>query len=666
MSRLCAALFAASLLVPLRTLAQPPEAKSPPSAAPAPAAPAAPAQAPALAPAPAVQGAQPAAGAPLDPATRDLVRREVERAKEEMREEMRAEVQGAQSAREFMETSAAGERPKLDFLQLNGYLRMRGDLMDNFDLRRAADPDGYYLFPRPLRDPDHRGTLTSGNMRFRIEPTLNVSEQVRVMSQIDVLDNLVLGSTPVGSFARSDSVLYPFLSSSQVPPTAGLNSDRNSLVAKRAWAEVQTPVGLLSFGRMPSSWGLGILSHAGSGIDDDLGDSVDRLQFALTPIRTPIGPLVLVPMYEIVATGVTSQDFRVASGLGQPFDLDQGDDAKAIGLKIVRTDTDEETKRKLERGDSAVAFGAWYMYKTQAYEFPQWLAAGAAPSGGATVPVAGSTSPPSTGSTNPTNNDAVGTPVKRDAYAHTLDLWTKYQTKRFRFEVELAGIYGQIGNGSLDANGAAIGPVLLRQFGGAAQAAWTLAGGKLTLGGELGMASGDTSPGFGNRPGRGCYTTSTSGTLQTTCLTPQAGDIDGVQYSPTDKVQDIRNFRFNPAYRVDLILWRDILQGVTDAFYLKPTARYEFLDGLAATLAVVYSQAIYASSTPSTDHTPLGIEVDAGLSYKSDDGFMAWLDYGLLQPLDGLGYGPGGTPAGAPQTDLSRAHAIRAGVAVKF
>jgi uncharacterized protein (TIGR04551 family) len=131
-------------------------------------------------------------------------------------------------------------------------------------------------------------------------------------------------------------------------------------------------------------------------------------------------------------------------------------------------------------------------------------------------------------------------------------------------------------------------------------------------------------------------------------------------------VQDIRNFRFNPAYRVDQILFRDIIGGVTGAWYLKPTARYEFLDGLAADLSIIYSQAIYASSTPSTDHTPLGIEVDGGLNYKSDDGFLAWLNIGMLQPLDGLGYGAGGAPSTAPQTDLSRAWVIRSGLAVKF
>jgi uncharacterized protein (TIGR04551 family) len=647
MSRLHAALLAASMLLPAAALAQAAQATPPTREAPekSPAKPGETTQAPSGAAAPV--GTSPLApaapGSPeLDPAVREVVRREVEKAKEEMRDEMRAEIQGAQSAREFMETTAAGERPKLEFLQLNGYLRVRGDLFDNLDLHRAADPSGFFLHPRPLRDADNRGTLTSGNMRFRLEPTLNVSEQVRVLAQFDLLDNMVLGSTPQGLFARSDGVQFPFDARGQVPSSDGVNADRNSIVVKRAWGEVQTPVGLLSFGRMPSSWGLGILANAGGGIDDDHGDSVDRLQFALTPLKTPIGPIVLVPMYEIVATGVTSQDQTVARGLGQPFDRDTADDAKALGIKVVRMDTDEEVKRKLERDEGSFSYGAWYMFKQQSYEFPQWVS---------------STTVPSTGKAD--GSESVGSAVHRDAHAHTADVWWRYQTKRFRLETELTGIIGQIGDASNDpAN--PLGPVLLRQFGGAAQAAWKILDGKLTLGGEAGFASGDTSPGFGNRPGRTCSTTSGG---VTTCAATRRGDIDGAQFAPGDRVLDVRNFRFNPAYRVDLILWREILQGVTDAFYLKPSARYEIFEGLAAEAAIIYSQAMYAGSTPSTAYAPLGVEFDLGLSYKSDDGFIAFLNYGLLQPLDGLGYPPGQSVSGR---DLTRGHALRSGLAIKF
>ena len=652
MSRLIAALSAASLLVSFSARAQgdAPAAKDAPSPSTKPAAPAA---SPKLAP----------TSEELDPAVRELVRREVEKAKEDMRDEMRAELQGAQSAREFMETSAVGDRPKLDFLQLNGYLRLRSDLFDNFDLHRGPDTStpAYYLFPRPLRDADDRGTLTSDNMRLRMEPTINVSEQIRVLSQIDMLDNIVLGSTPQGVFTRSDGVQFPFDATGQAVPVAGVNSDVNSISVKRAWAEVQTPVGLLSFGRMPSSWGLGILTNAGSGIDDDLGDSVDRLQFALTPIKTPIGSLVIVPMYEILATGVTSSDLRSSYGIGQDFDRDPNDDAKQIGLKIVRVDTEEEMKRKWERGEGSVNFGAMYMYKSQQYEFPVWVNGGAPGGTGLPPTTPPSTGLPSDGSTGA--NDQVGQAVRRDASAHTVDVWWKYQSKRFRLESEFAGIFGSIGNAQgqtiAQPGPLGLGPVLLRQFGGATQAFWNLD--KFTIGGEAGFASGDPSPGFGYRTGRNC-TLQASGNVGCTPL--PKGAFDGLQFSPTDTSPDITNFRFNPAYRVDMILFREIIGGVTDAWYLKPTVRYELLEGLSAQLSVIYSQAMYANSTPSTTNKPLGLEFDLGVNYQSDDGFIAWLNYGMLQPLPGLEY-PAGTPTPLGR-DITRAHAFRAGLAVKF
>lgn len=636
MSRLLISLLAALLVFPAGARAQATQPAPKPAAQAKPATPTKAAAQPAT---PAKPGAQaPAAKgvSDLDPATRDLVRREIEKAKEEMRDELRQEIQSAQSAQEFMAVNESTERPKLEFLQLNGYLRVRGDLFDNFDLHRQPDSSQYFLFPRPLFDSNNRGTLTTGNMRFRLEPTINVSEQVRVLSQIDMLDNIVLGSTPLGTYARSDGVVFPFDARGQVPPQNGVNADRSSIVVKRAWAEVQTPFGLLSFGRMPSSWGLGILSYAGNGIDDDLGDSVDRVQFAVAPLKTPVGPLVLVPMYEMVATGVTTQDASVARGLGQPFDRDKADDCKAAGFKLVRMDTDEEMKRKFERNEASVSYGLWYMWKSQGWEFPAWVDA---PSISAT----------STGTTQDAN---VGQAVRRDAFAHTVDLWGRYQTKRLRVEGEFVAVVGEIGNAAPIASG----KVLLRQFGGVAQGAYKLMGGKLTVGGELGFASGDTNPGFGNRPGRKC-------TANFVCQPTLPGDFDGLQFGPGDRVMDIRNFRFNPGYRVDMILWREILQGVTDAWYLKPSARYEIFEGLSASLGLIYSQAMYANSTPSTDHKPLGIEVDAGLQYQSDDGFVAWLNYGMLQPLSGLEYATGAAPT---NRDISRAHAVRAGFAVKF
>ncbi len=104
---------------------------------------------------------------------------------------------------------------------------------------------------------------------------------------------------------------------------------------KRVWAEVQTPVGLLSFGRMPSEWGLGIMANAGGGIDEDFGDTVDRIQFALPPVSTPIGRLTFVPILDFDQEGALYRQPYAARGTGQPFDAESGDDGRTYGLKVA-------------------------------------------------------------------------------------------------------------------------------------------------------------------------------------------------------------------------------------------------------------------------------------------------------------------------------------------
>ena len=72
----------------------------------------------------------------IDAKTRAAIQREVEKAKEDIRNEVRAEIQGAQSAAEFLGTVAEG--PKLEFLQLDGHLRLRGQTLLNLDITGPA------------------------------------------------------------------------------------------------------------------------------------------------------------------------------------------------------------------------------------------------------------------------------------------------------------------------------------------------------------------------------------------------------------------------------------------------------------------------------------------------------------------------------------------------
>ncbi len=602
------------------------------------------------APAGAQPGAPSAAAPDVDPKTKAAIQREVEKAKEDLRNEVRAEIQGAQSAAEFM--GAVAEGPKLEFFTLDGYFRFRGQMMVNLDITGVQDASGAYLFPVQLQNPGGHNTLDTANMRLRLEPTLNVSEHVRVRAQIDVLDNYVLGSN-TSSLSAGAGNLYPvpFYGSNAVLVPGDPRVDRPAITPKAVWAEIQTPVGLLSFGRMPSQWGLGIMTNAGTGIDADYGDVKDRIQFALPPVATPIGRLTFVPILDFDSEGVLYGDTRFGAGTGQPFDAYQGDDGRTYGLKIARVDTDDEIRRKQERNEGSWNFGLYYNYRQQRWYYPQWDANGY---GGTYEP----------GGTDPGTYGDSPTAVHRSAYANVASLWFRYLGPRLRVETEIAGVYGHVGNPSSDAT-VSLSEVLLRQLGGSILVDYKLMPNKLAIGGELGAASGDSSPGFGNVPSRvnGPNTSDPGGP------TPY-GSVEGAQWRQgVDNT--IRNFQFNPAYRVDLILWRNILGAVTDAMYVKQTLRWDILPGLRLDEGLIYSRAMYAQSTPSAKVDPndvtkylagsgdanLGLELDTSLSYTSGDGFAGWVSYGILQPFGGLSYN---------DAKMSRPQYLEVGLGAKF
>jgi uncharacterized protein (TIGR04551 family) len=573
----------------------------------------------------------------LDPKTKAAIDRAVEHAKEDIRNEVRQELQGAQAAAEFM--GAVAEGPKLQFLELAGYFRVRAQLLDRLDLGVGRDRSGRYLFPVPFDQPDGtagRSTMTTANMRLRLEPTLNVSERVRVRAQIDVLDNHVLGSS-TSSLYDDPGAPYPatFYGSSRVVGNpADPRLDAPYVSPKRVWAEVQTPVGLLSFGRMPSEWGLGIMANAGAGIDEDFGDTVDRIQFALPSVATPTGRVVLVPFVDFDSSGVLYRQPYAAPGTGQPFNAESGDDGRTYGFKLARFDTPEEVRRKVDRGGSSVNFGAYYNYRTQHVFYPEWNTAGFDAS------YANTTGPVST--------------VRRSAYAHVLDLWFRWLSPRWRVEAEVAGVYGAVGDPRSDPSQPGPTAIELRQWGGALVVDYKVAPNKVLLGGEIGAASGDDAPGFGNVPSYG----------------PQPyGSKEGAQWCMPSATtacapdRSIRNFRFNPAYRVDLVLFHQILGQVTDAMYLKSRVRWDILPGLGLDAALMYAFALETRSTPSVrpdgsgGSSSLGVELDSQLTYTAGDGFMLWGQAGVLWPLGGLEV-EGRNP--------SRGWVLASGLAVKF
>jgi len=614
MPRLPAVAFAALLVLPCAALAQ--DAKAAPAAPPA------------------TTDTKPAQSPELDPKVQAAIQRAVDKAKEEVRNEVRAELQGAQSAAEFM--GNVKEAPKLQLLELDGYYRARGQILDRLYLRSEPDAAGFAYFPRAPNGP----WLSSANMRLRLEPTINASETVRVRAQFDVLDNYVFGSNASKLNDGTGSPYpIPFYGSSRVYYANDPTADRPLIIPKRVWAEVQTPVGLLTFGRQPSAWGLGILANAGSALDSDFGDSVDRMQFAFAPVGTPLGDIVIVPILDWDLAGRLQPDPHFGQGLGQPFGADQTDKGMTMALKIARLDTEDDLRRKLERNEVSNNFGLYYNYRAQTNVYPAWLELGYA---GYNTPNGYSTDPNSLSFS------------QRGAWAHIASLWYRWLSNKWRVETELVGVYGRIGNANIVNNGV-LDPTVdtsklaqsidINQWGLVVQAEYKKSS-ALSLGFELGMASGDSAPGFGNVPDRGCAT-------NVGCTLPPYGSMEGPQWGRAGD-HSINNYRFNPAYTPDLILYRRILGQVTDSWYLRPSIRWDIIPGVTLDGAAIYSQAMFSQSTPSSSsidptdpnsgisskgNSPLGLELDGKLTVGPGNGFKAWGDIGMLKPLAGFGDG---------------------------
>jgi uncharacterized protein (TIGR04551 family) len=477
-------------------------------------------------------------------------------------------------------------------------------------------------------------------MRFRLNPELHISDNLRVLSQIDLLDNVLLGSTPQGyaitpdagggyaSVKRSGYNPMGAFDMSQEPPTAGVNGIRNSIAVKRAWAEYSTPVGELRFGRMPSHWGLGILMNSGDGFDDDYQTNIDRIMFV-----TGIKPLdlYLAGAWDFINEGANSD--LLGTPRAQGYDLAQLDDVDQYMLSIVRRQNAALVEQALAKGQLVANGGAYALYRQQLLAND---VAGSAQTG-AWVP---STS---------LNNLAVaantGTNyVRRRAHLWYPDLWLQLRYKKFRFEAEGVAILGSLENTQNNGSNAEAAPDRwkIRQYGVATETEFRAVEDKLKMMFMFGWASGDPNAdptGGGASQG------------QAGALVPFNQNVDGAQ--PSLGSDTLSTFRFHPNYKIDLILNRNILTRVQGIYYFRPSLEYDFMRNplgqrLGGGFAAIWSRASQFVQTPGHKRD-LGIELNGKLYFQSKDGslndqlgvmggFYTQLEYGVLFPLGGLGY----------------------------
>ena len=519
--------------------------------------------------------------------------------------------------------------------------------------RRSAAPAGRRCRLRQLATPNstcNDKTESGANLRFRLNPEIHISDNLRIMSQIDLLDNLVLGSTP-DSYAMQ-------------PATTATRRRRTT--NPTGYQPVQYNGGYAPVNYAPSRF-QSTTQGAAHGRRQRL-DELDQREARVGRVHDARRPAPLRPHARAVGPRHGRQRGRRHRQRlpvdGRPdhvhhrHQVDRPLLRRRVGLPVDGPDEREPVRRlrrpalqhvqplqrqrvgRLHRppheprapapASCRAATSCSTAASTRVYR-SQYLDLAAGRARRERSPTA----------TRPTNNGL----EPRQAWAIIPDAWVQALWRKFRFEAEAVTIQGQIGYLS----GAQHErqqpghdpPVRPRDADrvprGRRQARPAV---RLRLGERRRVRQQRAAPArcSRRRPGSRASTRTTA--------RPSA----------------ISTFRFHPDYRIDLIFWRNIMSRVEGAYYFRPSVDYDFLrhpDGekFGGGAAVIWSRASEFEQTPGHNRD-LGVELDAQLYYQSKDGslnddptkiggFYTMLQYGVFFPLGGLDYLPGAVTAPA-------------------
>ncbi len=476
-------------------------------------------------------------------------------------------------------------------LVLHGQLRLRSQLGYGLDLERGPSPtSGAPLYGAGLQ--------LGHDARLRLTPSLFLGDDVRVFADVDVIAaSLGPAATGVPWAAKSDAA--------QAAAAALLD-------VRALGVDWLLPIGVLSFGRMPAHFGLGIGANDGADLDDDGGDRADRLAF----VAPFLGALVAAAVD--VGPGITTSDFGPTTRA-----LSVGEQAIAVG--VMRWHAPWEVALHRDAGRPLVDAGLALALEWQRADAPApWVAL------------------------DWTRDADV---VRRDAHLAVADLWARGVLGRFRVEGEAF-----LSDLSID-NPSPWAGVTVRRTVRGNPAALALLGEALLLDDEhghpsdalaleleVGAASADPAAGFPD-------------VTPTAFTGAQAGDVFGPQLDLKrggDERFDAA--RLHPLHRIDLILWRTLLGGVSEAAYARARVAGAPVPWLRLDGALIYSHAIVAESAPG-GVAPLGVEADVGAE-ATLGGASVRVDAGSLLPLGGLGARGGAAPAPAHLVIVRVAHVL--------
>lgn len=507
----------------------------------------------------------------------------------------------------------------------HGTLRLRYNVFHRMDLG-AGGASGFQVpldsTARNAIGGESSSVIQSGNLRFRYEPALRVGELLSIHARVDFFDNLEFGGTP--GFGDV-SAPFPFLARTEVPPSDGTTGFRDSVRVKAAWGDLRLFHRIHFYGgRMPERFGLGVVRSDGAALDSDHGDHVDALFFR---VRLPAAAFRIG--MEFPGEGAVAESpFRVAL---DPHDPEQFDDVNRwvfVFESSPREPDEVEARRKAlhEERRPVVDWGMYHSITRQglssdrndpalANKFPEQCAGV-----GSGVP-------------DVDQDPACYALTPRSAFFWTPSLWGRllYRPRSdlaLRVEAELAMVYGRIHDTQSFLKASEF-DTKKKFFSVGAAFEFELDAGPHNVRLFSGVASGDgSSRRFGILDGH-------TVAQPDDAAWPDQARRDAAVAANTF----VRAFAFNPDYRVDSILFREVIGSVTNAFYFKPAYHRVLVRSgshvLGGGLSLLAAFAVEPAGTPGGKR-PLGIEVGADVFYRLGSALLLRADGAMLFPLSGL------------------------------
>ncbi len=419
-------------------------------------------------------------------------------------------------------------------------------------------------------------------LKLHLEPVINIAETMEIHTKLSIFGNTAMGADNY-EFDRKENGL---LRDAQLSTSA-------NIVFEGLWGVFDTPIGQLKVGRMPFSWGLGILYSDGNKFNSlSTGNYLDRLQLTI-----PIMGFKIIPAFDLASTGLLDKyhDYFI--------DASQKDDGFNVSLMFTMQEDDPAVlENKILNEKTVVEVGAMVMFSWKNDSSGEWVK-----------------SDDQDGRVDPTSDhlidpDTVYAFTGQSAKLWKLDAWLNLHYKIFSFKTELAFLTGSIGKIRLEDGRDK--SVKAQMVGWAADLGFRVIPKKF----HIGLLTGIASPDDADKVQADSW--STPG--------------NSVNNSSTRSDRTVENFRFNKDYNFNSALWNQFLGRFTAGYYASLTATYFFLDDLKGYVGTTYSMALKENNSLGGKGLPNAIEPFIGIDYANKSGMRLGTRYQIGIPFSGL------------------------------